>query len=242
MRQIETTTLTIDAPVVVAHRKVPVSRSIVNCTVLQGPAVCAHQPRIVGRVRVVRRTPRIVNRARPVIHPVNQRGRMAPALEPALFDDQERFVPPLESWATEQASLFDESGPISPSLPDFLGRPDILELFPGTTIGALEVLRARCIVGPVFVVQPPKADWPLRVSWSLLLPALDMVCRSASRDPRTAERLKQAVIAILAARSQESADGIAQKLRCSEYRSPVFQRLVNRLAQWPTEHRVASQR
>ena len=236
MRHVTTTTRVINAPAVVVHRITPASQS--STSTLHSATV--HRLRPVDRLRVLCRTLRLVNRAQVVIHLLHQRGQMAPAVQPALFDVQEPPGPPTEGRALEQASLFEKAGAVSPRLPDFLRTLDVLERFPGRTMGVLSVRSGHCVVGPVCVMHPLRSDWPIDVFSNPSLTSFEVVCRSASRDPRTATCPEQAVIAILAARSQEDADTIAESLRSSKYASPVFQRLVNRLSQWPTEPKVAS--
>lgn len=253
MRHVKTTTLAVNAPVVVVHRSALASRSIArrvlllptvvvaaNSTVLQSATV--HRLRPVGRLRVICRSLRLVNRAQAIVHLIHQRGQMAPAVQPALFDVREPLDPSTDGRGPEQASLFEKAGSVSPRLPDFLGTTDVLERFPGRTMGVLALHSGHCVVGPACVMHPLRSDWPIRVFSNPSLTPFEMVCRSASRDQRTATRLEQAVIAILAARSQEDADTIVDELRSAEYNSPAFQRLVNRLSQRATEPKVASRR
>ena len=251
MRQIKTTTLPTTAPFIVVQRHPPVAQAIArrvvmtpsvvlpeSCAILESRAGDIHQCAAIEHPPAVVRTLWLVNRARPVVHSLDQRSGTTPAFQPALFGNQDLLALPAGSRPTEQLSLF-ETGTGSPGQTDFFATLAAIEPFTKNTTGVLNVRHEPCAVRPVIPVRPRASDWPRRLSWSLLRSPLETVCRSAARNPRIAARLERMIISSLAARSQETADRMTERLRRADH-GPLFLRLVNRLAGWPTASGVAS--
>jgi hypothetical protein len=233
------------APFIVVQRHLPVTQAIArrvvmtpsvvlldDCAILESLTSGIHHCAAVEHPPAVVRSPWLVNHARPVVHSLDQRSGTTRAFQPALFGNQDLLALPAGSRITEQ---------LSPGQTGFFAAAADIEPFTKNTTGVLNVRHESCAARPVILVRTPAADWPRRLSWSLLRSPLETVCRSAARDPRIASRLERMIISSLAARSQETADRMIERCRQADH-GPLFLRLVNRLASWPTESGVATRR